>query len=103
LEAYIYPLSAYFIYDLMVMYEGHVMASKEELDKKGEDVQQLSFKRNMSSFLKKNIFMVIHHVVLEAVGLPVIFVSCVIFSSDSVFYLFSTWNILTYSYRITIF
>jgi len=64
LDTYIYAGSAYFIYDIIVMYQGYVLSNQLE--------GYIYTKKNVLEFLRNDTLIVIHHVVLEFVCFPVV-------------------------------
>ncbi|XP_066928258.1 TLC domain-containing protein 3A-like [Clytia hemisphaerica] len=65
LEIYILISSAYLLYDLYAMYEGFVLRLRETEEKVAES-------STVVLFMKKHTFLVIHHVIAECYGLPVV-------------------------------
>ena len=65
LEVYILVSSAYLLYDLYAMYEGFVLRLHETEEKVAES-------STVVLFVKKHTFLVIHHVIAECYGLPVV-------------------------------
>lgn len=93
LETYIYPASGYFIYDLVVMYQGFSLrlesahinpetpqssssVSSRDANKNTNIDDKKVVQSSLMLFLNKELFMVLHHVILECVGLPVVLVGC---------------------------
>ena len=70
LESYMFLLSAYFIYDLHVMYRGHLLTMTSS---KAPAV--MSWVDRVLDFFRQKPSLVIHHLLLEIAGVPVVFVS----------------------------
>ena len=73
LENYLFLLSAYFIYDLFVMYQGYFLTMTPSKLPMTSSVDKV-----MDFFIQKT-SIVIHHLLLVIAGIPVVFVSLLFF------------------------
>lgn len=69
IEHYIFYMAFYFTYDIVVMYKGFIHVYKEQ--KQYDDRSVVS---NIILFVRSETMMVIHHVVLQFIGLPILMV-----------------------------
>jgi len=67
LENYLFLLSAYFIYDLFVMYQGHLLTMTSS------KLPMTSWVERVMDFFIQKPSIVIHHLLLEIIGIPVVF------------------------------
>lgn len=66
LETYTILMCGYFAYDIIVMYRGFVEKLRDAKKLNNRNTKQL-----VKAFLRRELFIVIHHAVLQCLGLPV--------------------------------
>ena len=74
IEQYVVFMAFYFTYDIIVMYKGFVEKCKEK-EKSSE--KRINIVDNVILFCKSEFIMIIHHGILQCVGLPILLVSII--------------------------